>query len=106
MTKNQSGRIFSTKNPTAYESTIEIIHQIPVMVHDSIKNCVRISHEVAPIAFRMPISRVRSVTETSITFIIPIHHTKSDIPAIATIKRVTEFMDFSNSLRKLSLVSR
>ena len=37
----------------------------------------------APIALRMPISRVRSVTETSMMFITPIPPTSSEIAATA-----------------------
>ena len=38
---------------------------------------------VAPKALRRPISRVRSVTETSMMFITPVPPTKSEIPAMA-----------------------
>ena len=44
------------------------------------------SLNVAPSAFRNPISRVRSVTETSIIFITPIPATIKAIPAIPPIK--------------------
>ena len=37
----------------------------------------------APIALRMPISRVRSVTVTSMMFMIPMPPTTSEMPAIA-----------------------
>ena len=37
---------------------------------------------LAPIAMRMPISRVRSVTETSMMFMIPMPPTRSETPAI------------------------
>ena len=37
----------------------------------------------APIALRMPISRVRSVTVTNMMFMTPIPPTKSEIPATA-----------------------
>ena len=36
----------------------------------------------APTALRMPISRVRSVTETSMMFMIPMPPTTSEMPAI------------------------
>src|SRR5580704_7233231 len=42
----------------------------------------------APTAMRTPISRVRSVTLTSMMFIMPIPPTTSDTPAIAPSKRV------------------
>ena len=38
----------------------------------STRNCSRMSRRVAPSALRTPISRVRSVTETSMMFMIPI----------------------------------
>ena len=38
---------------------------------------------LAPIALRIPISRVRSVTETSMMFITPIPPTSSEIAATA-----------------------
>ena len=49
----------------------------------SIRNWVRISRPCAPTAIRVPISRVRSVTLTSMIFIIPMPPTTSDTPAIA-----------------------
>ena len=45
---------------------------------DSIRNCIRMSCGVAPTAFRMPISRVRSVTLTSMMFMMPMPPTMSD----------------------------
>ena len=48
----------------------------------SIRNCTIMSLLFAPIALRKPISRVRSDTETSIMFIMPIPPTKSDMAAI------------------------
>ncbi len=47
-------------------------------------NCRIISFRLAPSAFRIPISFVRSVTETSIIFIIPIPATSNEILAIPT----------------------
>ena len=43
---------------------------------------MRMSLPCAPTAIRVPISRVRSVTETSMMFMIPIPPTTSDTPAI------------------------
>ena len=51
--------------------------------NDSIKNCTLMSEAFAPIAIRMPISLVLSVTDTSIIFIIPIPPTNRDTDAIA-----------------------
>ncbi len=42
----------------------------------------------APIALRRPISRVRSVTETSMMFMMPIPPTRSEIPAMPPKKMV------------------
>src|ERR1700681_846205 len=42
-----------------------------VNMADSAKNCRRMSRLVAPIALRVPISRVRSVTDTSMIFMTP-----------------------------------
>ena len=52
----------------------------------SIKNCCKIFDLRAPIAIRTPISRVRSVTDTSIMFITPIPPTTKEITAILEIK--------------------
>ena len=50
----------------------------------SIRNCRRMSDLRAPSAFLMPISRVRSVTDTSITFITPMPATTSEMLAMPT----------------------
>ena len=50
---------------------------------DSVRNCERMRLPRAPTAIRSPISRVRSVTLTSIMFIIPTPPTTSE--SIATI---------------------
>ena len=52
------------------------------MITLSTTNCRRILLFVAPRAFLVPISRVRSVTETSMMFITPIPPTRSEIPAM------------------------
>lgn len=54
----------------------------PDNVIASIKNCVLMSDGFAPIALRSPISRVLSVTETSMIFMIPIPPTSKEIAAI------------------------
>ena len=54
----------------------------------SIKNCCKILDCFAPIAILMPISRVRSVTLTSMIFITPIPPTTSEITAIDEIRIV------------------
>ena len=49
----------------------------------SAMNWPTMSERCAPIALRMPISRVRSVTETSMMFMTPIPPTSSEIAATA-----------------------
>ncbi|MEI6673268.1 MAG: hypothetical protein WCL02_08400 [bacterium] len=61
---------------------IQIIPHIKLRVTDSVRNCKRISFLCAPIALRIPISFILSVTETNIIFITPIPPTKSEIAAI------------------------
>ena len=59
----------------------------------------------APSALRMPISRVRSVTLTSMMFMITIPPTTSEIEAMAMVTtKKEELMSFHNE-RKESLVS-
>ena len=48
----------------------------------STRNCSSTSRPRAPIAIRNPISRVRSVTETSMMFMMPMPPTSSDTPAM------------------------
>src|SRR5438552_3366763 len=47
------------------------------------RNCVRMSPRRAPTALRIPISRVRSFTETSMMFMIPMPPPRREIPPIA-----------------------
>ncbi len=77
---------FPIPNPKAIPS------KPPVKVKStaSIINCVNTAVVVAPTAFLKPISRVRSVTETSIIFIIPIPPTTRDIAAIPASKEVNK----------------
>src|SRR6266702_3244118 len=62
---------------------IPITPPTELSVTASIKNCVRMSFPRAPTAMRTPISRVRSVTLTSMMFMMPIPPTTRDTPAIA-----------------------
>src|SRR6266581_235374 len=52
----------------------------PIMesVTASTRNCIRMSRPRAPTAMRSPISRVRSVTDTSMMFMMPMPPTRSD----------------------------
>ena len=60
---------------------------------DSTKNWKRIEPVLAPSAFLIPISLVRSVTDTSMIFITPIPPTKRDIAATNMISNVTAVND-------------
>ncbi len=51
------------------------------------------SQVFAPIAMRMPISRVRSVTDTSMMFMIPIPPTSSETDAMAPSSMVITLVD-------------
>ena len=62
----------------------------------SVMNWNRISRRLAPIAFLMPISRVRSVTETSMMFMMPMPPTTREMPAIAPRKMTSAFVVSSN----------
>ena len=55
-------------------------------------------------ALRMPISRVRSVTVTSMIFIMPMPPTSREMPAMAPITRDCIKLAFSCSSTKLSLL--
>ena len=86
----------------------------------SIRNWLRISIPRAPTDMRRPISRVRSVTDTYMIFIMPIPPTTREMPAIhaksVVIKSVVEFsivlsscwlrMVKSSSSESFSLCSR
>ena len=48
----------------------------------SVRNCRRMIRGVAPSALRRPISRIRSVTETSMMFMTPMPPTSSEIAAM------------------------
>ncbi len=56
---------------------------------------MRMSRPRAPTAMRRPISRVRSVTETSMMFMMPIPPTSSETEAIAASRYVITFDDSS-----------
>ena len=73
--------------PAPIPTRIPITPPIPVSVAASIKNCTRMSPRVAPNAFRTPISRVRSVTETIMIAITPIPPTSSATEASTIMTR-------------------
>ena len=67
-----------------------IIPRIPPTIQitmDSVMNCNRMEPLVAPRAFLVPISLVRSVMDTSMMFMTPIPPTSREMPPIAAIAR-------------------
>ena len=58
-------------------------------VSASTRNCARMSRPRAPTALRMPISRVRSRTDTSMMFMIPMPPTTSEIEAMPPSRSVS-----------------
>ena len=60
---------------------------------DSIMNCIMMFWNVAPSALRMPISRVRSVTDTIMMFMMPMPPTSSEMLAIAPKRTVIIAVD-------------
>lgn len=69
------------------EARIPIPHPARLTISASSRNWSRMPPSVAPIALRIPISRVRSVTETSMIFMIPIPPTRREIAAIPPRRR-------------------
>jgi hypothetical protein len=82
-------------NPTAMPRSPPMRDRVTA----STRNCSKMSRPRAPTAIRRPISRVRSVTETSMMFMIPIPPTKSDTDAMARRRYVITFDDSSWACR-------
>ena len=70
-------------------------------------NCRMIAPSLAPSALRIPISRVRSVTDTSMIFIMPMPPTTSEMAAMParmqTIMFTMEFMLSSISAMEMTV---
>ena len=66
----------------------------------SIKNCARMLPRFAPMALRTPISRVRSVTLTSMMFITPIPPTISPTEEIKNIRKKIKLLILFHKSRK------
>ena len=64
----------------------------------STRNCSRMWRLLAPTAMRMPISRVRSVTETSRMFMMPMPPTSSEIEATLSSRLVITLLALSEAL--------
>ncbi len=75
------------------------------MVADSMRNWRRMSLRRAPSALRTPISRVRSVTETSMMFMMTMPPTTSETPAMAATTAPKSLRIFPKRFWKVVLVS-
>ena len=71
----------------------------------STRNCRRMSREQAPTASRIPISRVRSVTETSMMFMMPTPPTISDTLATEPSSNVITSVMTPSTLRISELLN-
>ena len=70
-----------THSEAAIPSNTPKIPPVTLIMMDSIRNCTLITKPVAPTAILKPISFVRSVTDTSMMFIIPIPAINNEKPA-------------------------
>ena len=74
---------------------------MPQITAASIRNWVMILLRSAPMAFRIPISLVRSVTVTSMMFMMPMPPTSREMPAMAPSTRDCIRLAFSISSAEL-----
>ena len=72
------------------------------VVAASVTNNPRIVRSFAPRALRMPISRVRSVTETIMMFMMPMPPTSSEMAAMA-VRMVTTMLTIEVMVSSISL---
>ena len=70
------------RDTTLTASTTPMMPPQAERIADSVRNWISTSRVLAPRAFRIPISRVRSVTETSMMFIMPMPPTRREMAAI------------------------
>jgi putative ABC transport system permease protein len=81
-----SGEMAPTRSASPPPSTIPIRPPDSDSVVDSTRNWVRMSRRRAPRALRTPISRVRSVTDTSMMFMMTMPPTISEIAATPRVR--------------------
>jgi len=89
-----------TMNEINQPRAIPITPPIRLSDEDSVRNWIKMSRLRAPSALRKPISRVRSVTETSMMFMMPMPPTSSEMPAIPPRKMVSTLVMVCAVLRK------
>ena len=95
-----NARPFSNQDSTN-PSTTPIIPPPRLSSVASATNWSRMSRRLAPMALRMPISRVRSVTVTSMMFMMPMPPTSREMPAIAP-RKTTKVLVVSCSVSMVS----
>src|SRR5512138_3887279 len=83
------GIIFAASTPSSQPSPIPMMPPITASTIASMRNCMRMKRRGAPSAFAMPISRVRSVTDTSMMFMMPTPPTSKEMPTTADTTSVT-----------------
>ena len=71
------------------------------MTTDSTRNWSRTSRFLAPMALRVPISRVRSVTVTSMMFMMPMPPTRREMAAMPP-RRKRKAMMLARGWRRMS----
>ena len=82
------GLILRTTSAISIPTATPMAPPTPERVMASVRNCMTMSRRTAPMALRTPISRVRSVTETSMTFITPTPPTNRAMDEIRIMARV------------------
>ena len=100
------GRIRESPSPAITASTMPKIPPMPVRVMASIRNCTVTSPRRAPMALRTPISRVRSLTDTSRMFMTPMPPTSRLTLDRPMATRPTVLVMASNCLISESAVDR
>src|ERR1051326_4294407 len=100
VTRAGSGEMASTRPASANPAMSPATPPDSDNVTASAKNCRRMSRRDAPSAFRIPISRVRSVTLMSMMFMITMPPTITPIPAtIGTTSKMTLVSFAQNAMR-------
>ena len=82
----------TTHSLTEHPTRMPMRPPVSEMSTDSMRNCNDMTGPVAPTAMRRPISLVRSVTDTSMMFMMPMPATRSEKAAATTRMSVTVSM--------------
>ena len=97
-----TARTLVTMVETMYPRPMPMIPPRADVVPASTTNRLRIVLSLAPSALRMPISRVRSVTETIMMFMMPMPPTSSEMAAMA-VRTVTTMLTMLVIISSISL---